>query len=345
MSSRFVERIGLALVRPKTALSLAGDRRHAGRSGSDLLLAMIVLLLATQLRTLIAAGWLGVAVEVVLGVRAAVQVLSDTLVVVLGFLVVGAAAIFAAGGARRDLGRAFDFACVAVLPMLFVELVASVVVYAANLAVPRAAMWTLSLTSYAWTFVLVVLAVLEARRATPWEVRDVVAARRAGWGLAFVALAGVIVQVVWLTRHVDHVRPMTTGDPAPAFALPRITGADQLGPPVSLADSAGKVTVVDFWATWCGPCIQALPKLDALARRSPDIAVIAINIDDADAAWELFSERKYVMTLLADDGVTSTRYGVAAIPHTVLIDREGKVHRVFRGSTANLEREVATLLK
>lgn len=345
MSPRFVERIGLVVVRPKAALALAGDRRYAGRSGSDLLIAMIVLVLATQLRMVVAAGWLGVAVEPLLGVRAAVRVLSDSLVVVLGVLVVSAGVIFAAGGARRDLGRAFDFACVVVLPMLVVDLGASVVVYALDLSLPRAAMWGLTSISYAWTAVLVVLAVLEARRAQPWALGAVATARRAGWGLALVALAGVIVQVVWIAGHVDHVRPMRAGDPAPAFSLPRITGTDQLGPPVSLADTAGKVTVVDFWATWCGPCLNALPKLDALARRSPDVAVIAINLDDANAAWELFADRKYVMTLLADDGATSTRYGVAAIPHTVVIDRDGNVHRVFRGSTVNLEREVAALLR
>lgn len=341
---RRLERLGLALVRPKAALALAGDRRHAGRSGTDLLIAMIFLLLATQLRTLIAAGWLGTVVAPVLGVRAAVQVLSDTLVVDLGFLVVGAAIIFAASGTRRDLGRSFDFACVAALPLLFVDLAASVVVYAGDLAVPPAIMWGLSLVSYAWTAVLVLLAVLEARRAAPTPTGELPPARRAGWGLAIVALAGMVVQVVWLARHLDHVRPMTPGDAAPAFSLPRITGTDQLGAPVTLADSAGKITIVDFWATWCGPCIKALPKLDALARH-PEIAVLAINMDDANDAYALFDERKYVMTLLADDGATSMRYGVAAIPHTVVIDRAGNVHRVFRGGTQELERVVAALLK
>jgi len=342
----FLERIGLGLVRPRAALALAGDRRNAGRSGTDLLAAFLVLVLATQLRALVAAVWLGVVVAGSLGVRAIVQTLSAALVVDLGVLVVSAAVIFAASGARRELGRAFDLACVAVLPLLFVDLGASVVVYAADLEVPRAVMWTLSAASYVWTAILVVLAVLEVRRGEPAAVADRAAPRRAGQGLALVALAGIAVQGVWLARHSDSVRPMTPGEAAPAFSLPRIAGPNRLGAPLALADSRGKVTIVDFWATWCGPCLRGLPTLDALARHhADDVTVLAINIDDPADAYTLFDERKYVMTLLAGDRVTSDRYGVSSIPHTVVIDRAGNVRRVFRGGTHDLEREVEALLK
>jgi thiol-disulfide isomerase/thioredoxin len=343
--TRIIDRVGLALVRPRAAMALAGDRRDAGRSGTDLLVVIIVVLFATQLRAIIAATWLGVVVEPSLGVRAIVQTLSDALVLVLGCLVVAAAIIYVASGPRREVGRSFDLACVAALPLLFVDLAASVVVYAADLAVPPAVMWTLSTISYVWSAALVVVAALEARRASPSPVGPLGLPRRAGWGVALVALAGMVVQVVWLARHLDHVRPMTAGDPAPDFTLPRIAGTDQLGEPLSLSQTRGKIVVLDFWATWCGPCLKAMPKLDALARRDPDIVVIAINIDDANAAFALFEERKYSMALLAGDELTSERYGVAAIPHTVVIDRAGTVRRVFRGGTAELEREVAALLK
>jgi thiol-disulfide isomerase/thioredoxin len=342
---KLVGRIGAAVVRPRAALAIAGDRRHAGRSGSDLLLAIIVLLVATQLRAIVTAAWLGVTVDGSLGARAFVQTLTDTLVVDLGFLVVGAVAIYVASGDKRDLGRAFDFACVAALPLLLVDLAASVVVYAGELTVPRTVMWILSFISYAWTAALIVLACVEARRSEPTPLTDPQLARRAGWGVVALALAGIAVQGIWLARHADLVRPMTPGDPAPQFVLPRITSATTLGPPVSLADTRGKVVVLDFWATWCNPCLRAMPRLDALARAHPDIAVLAINIDDPGEAWALFDERKYAMTLLAGDRETSDRYGVAAIPHTVVIDRSGNVRRVFRGGAMDLEREVSALLK
>jgi len=331
----------MAIVRPRAALAIAGDRRHPGRSGSDLLVAIIVLIFATQLRALIAGGWLGFAVDGGLGARALVHTLTDTLVVDLGFLVVGAAIIYVASGTQRDLGRAFDFVCAAALPLLFVDLIASVVVYGAQLTVPRAAMWSLSLTSYAWTAVLVVLACLEARK--PTEVGDVRYARKVGWAVVAIAVAGIGIQALWVARNLERVRPMTPGDPAPQFALPRIDGAHTLGAVVSI--TPGKVHVIDFWATWCTPCLKAMPRLDALARAHPDVVVLAINIDDAEEAWALFQERKYAMTLLAGDRETADRYGVSAIPHTVLIDRNGNVRRVYRGGTANLEREVEALLK
>ena len=91
-------RFGLALVWPRAALELAGDRRNAGRSGSDLLIAMIAIVIATQLRALVEAGWLAVAIDVSLGVRAVVQVLTDALVLDLGFLVIGAAILYVAAG-------------------------------------------------------------------------------------------------------------------------------------------------------------------------------------------------------------------------------------------------------
>ena len=67
--------------------------------------------------------------------------------------------------------------------------------------------------------------------------------------------------------------------------------------------------------------------------------------ESASDAWSIFQEGKYAMTLVAGDQATSDRYGVGPIPHTVVIDREGNVRRVYRGNAADLEREVESLLK
>lgn len=334
----FLGRLGLALVRPRIALALAGDRDNAGRSGSDLILAILVFLLATQLRALVTAVWLGAAVEASLGLRATVAMLTDALVIPLVFLIVAAFVIWAGSGNRREPGRSFDLACVAVLPLLFVDLAGSIVVHAAELALPRAAMWTLSGIAYAWTGVLVACAIVEGRR--PSRAADPIT--RAGWIIAAAALAGIAVQLVWVVRHSDLVRPMQYGDPAPPLSLPRIAADGSLGERLALP--AGQVVVLEFWATWCGPCLKAMPKLDAFARRHPDIAVLTINLDDAGEARALFDRHRYTLPLLAGDQDTSDRYGVSSIPHTVLIDRAGKVRRVFRGGIVDLERE-ALLLK
>src|SRR5690348_6545255 len=102
-SPSFVERIGLAIVRPRWAMAAAADRRYAGRSGTDLIKVIVLLLVATQLRRLFAAGWVAVAVDISLGLRGFTQVLTEALTVDLAFLVVGAVALWAFAGPKRDL--------------------------------------------------------------------------------------------------------------------------------------------------------------------------------------------------------------------------------------------------
>jgi thiol-disulfide isomerase/thioredoxin len=339
----FLGRLGLAITSPRAALAVASDRAHAGRSGSDLIAAIGLLLLATQLRGLFAAGWLGTAVSPGLGLRGLMHVLTRSLTIDLGFLVVAAIVLFAAGGAKRNLGRAFDLACVAALPLVFVDLTATVVVRIAELEVPRAAGIALASASYIWAGALVALGAL--RPAPAPEARAIAMSRRAGWGVVALALAGTVVQSAWIAQNLEVLRPMTQGDEAPAFALPAIGPRGVLGAPVALEATRGKVTIVDFWATWCGPCLRSMPALDALAARYPnDLAVIAVNLDDAVEARALFDERKYRMALVFDDGHTSERYGVTTIPHSVVIDRGGVVRLVHRGGGATVELEVTKIL-
>src|SRR5439155_24128709 len=138
-------------------------------------------------------------------------------------------------------------------------------------------------------------------------------------------------QALWMVDNVDLVKPMKTGDPAPAFALPRIDATGKLGERVGLADTRGKVTVLDFWATWCGPCLAAMPRLEKLARSHPGVAVLAINLDDAAAARAVFNGQGYTMPLVGDDDDVRDRYGVSAIPHTVITHRAGVGRNGDRG--------------
>jgi thiol-disulfide isomerase/thioredoxin len=267
-------------------------------------------------------------------------VLSGALTVDLGLLVLGALVLFALAGARRNLGRAFDLACVAVLPLLVVDLVATVIVRTAGFAVPGALGWLLSGASYAWMGALLALALRPARfapaRAPDPPAATTRSARRVGWAAAAVAAVGLAGQAAWIADHLELVRPMTTGDAAPALSLAQIGPGGALGPPVTLAASRGKVTVLDFWATWCGPCLVAMPRLDKLARAHPDVAVLAIALDEPAAARALFDQRGYAMTLVADDGDASQRYGVSSIPHTVILDRNGVVRHVVRGTAGDI---------
>jgi thiol-disulfide isomerase/thioredoxin len=300
-----------------------------------------LLLVATRLDKLVGAGWLGAVVNVSLGLRALVDVLTRTLMVDLAFLLVGATITWLAAGAKREMGRAFDLACVAVLPLVLVDLVATVIAQALSLHVGTTAMAAVSLLAYAWTGMLVVAAVLESRRTRGGAPPVLGPARLAGRAAAAIVAIGVAVQITWIARHPDELRPLVPGTKAPALALPRIGPKGELGERVAL--SAGKITVLDFWATWCGPCLNAMPRLDALARMHPEIQVIAINLDDPVEARSLFDKLGWAPILVADDGATSARYGVTTIPHTVIVDGGGMIRNISRGTAIDLEATVAAL--
>jgi thiol-disulfide isomerase/thioredoxin len=338
----FFARLGLAVVRPRQAFALAADRDHAGRAGSDLLALILMVLIATQLRGIVGAIWLGSTVQGSLGMQAFVRILTDALIIDLGFLVIGALVIWAGTGGRRELGRSFDVACVCVVPLILVDLVGTVIITALDIHVPREVMIALSIVAYLWTAVWIVLAVLELRSEAAAD-QSTRLAQRAGWAIGVIVLAGVAVQGIWLVNHLENVRPMTQGQAAPDFTLPSMIDGSRF----SLASTKGQVTVLDFWAPWCQPCIRSLPHLEALHRKYPEVNVVTINIDaeETEMALEEFKERGYTMRLLQGDRETSSRYGVDAIPHTVIINKSGTVERVLRGGHNDFESVVKPLLK
>jgi peroxiredoxin len=114
----------------------------------------------------------------------------------------------------------------------------------------------------------------------------------------------------------------------PDFSLP-----DTSGRTVALRQFQGKVILLDFWATWCGPCKKEMPGYEDLYRRykSRGLVVIGIALDSSPAQVRRFAKEYGITYPLLINGMNVDRYGVLGIPATILADRQGIVRKKVVG--------------
>jgi len=100
---------------------------------------------------------------------------------------------------------------------------------------------------------------------------------------------------------------------------------------IKLSQFRGKLVLLNFWATWCAPCIDELPSLQELQKARPDIQVLAVSIDDDPDAYKAFLKQYDINLLSVRDGSADVnlKYGTVKVPETFLIDRQGVVRRKF----------------
>jgi peroxiredoxin len=163
-------------------------------------------------------------------------------------------------------------------------------------------------------------------------------ARTGRWvaGAAFALAAGAAVPAV-----------------APATVAPDFTLRTMDGPNLRLQEQRGRVVLVNFWATWCGPCRQEMPHLNRLydKYRASGFTLLGVNIDDdARAAADVAAKLGLRFPVLLDtDKKVSRLYDMSAMPATIVIDRDGKVrfiHRGYRdGVEKTYEQQIRDLLK
>jgi peroxiredoxin len=126
--------------------------------------------------------------------------------------------------------------------------------------------------------------------------------------------------------------------PAPAFTL-----ASRAGQDVSLAQYKGQVVMLNFWASWCGPCRQEMPLLESIYKKynKMGFTMIGVNVEpDSNAANEWLKATPVSFPILYDrDSKVSKLYDVAGMPSTVIIDRSGKLRVLHRGYKPGDENE------
>jgi peroxiredoxin len=142
---------------------------------------------------------------------------------------------------------------------------------------------------------------------------------------------------------------LEAGDRAPDFAAPALSGGGTVG----LSEYRGKVVYLDFWASWCAPCLKAIPEIEKIRSEFPADAlqIVAVNLDRKKKKALRFLEKHPVGYPSASDpnGRLPGRFGVETMPTSYLIDADGVIRYVHRGFKAGdgsrLRLEIRTLLE
>ncbi|HYE24530.1 MAG TPA: TlpA disulfide reductase family protein [Clostridia bacterium] len=124
-------------------------------------------------------------------------------------------------------------------------------------------------------------------------------------------------------------QPAQIGTVAPDFTL---ANPDKT---ITLSQFRGKPVVLNFWATWCPPCIEEVPSLVALQQKLGDkVVILAVSTDVDEDGYRKFVQKNMPGLLTVRDGQNKSNglYGTYAFPETFIIDREGKIQRKFIGA-------------
>jgi cytochrome c biogenesis protein CcmG/thiol:disulfide interchange protein DsbE len=150
-------------------------------------------------------------------------------------------------------------------------------------------------------------------------------------GLMLAALIVLPLTTVGCQCGRDSAQVARVGRPAPEFALPALDGQT-----VSLGDFQGKPVMVNFWATWCGPCVHEVPYIQETYEvwSGKGLVILAVNLGESPSQVQGFMQENQLSfpVLLDGGGEVAGQYGVRGIPTTVFIDSEGITRNIKQGS-------------
>ena len=165
--------------------------------------------------------------------------------------------------------------------------------------------------------------------------------------LAVLVVAGLyFVDRYWIAPATQRsAKPIGNGPLAPPFSL-----IDLNGRKLELADHKGKVVLLDFWATWCGPCQIEIPGFVELQERYRDRGLVVIGVatdNSPEPVREFYREfRMNYPVVMGDERITELYGGIVGLPTTFLIGRDGRIYAKHVGATAvsDIEEEIKELL-
>jgi peroxiredoxin len=159
---------------------------------------------------------------------------------------------------------------------------------------------------------------------------------------SFVRRTAVFLALILLCGCYGGARPPRIGTPAPDFT---VQDADRK---IELRDFRGRTLVLNFWATWCAPCVEEVPSLVQLEQRfgNKGISVVGVSVDvDSDAYHKFLKDYKVDFLTVRDPDQKSSRlYGTFKYPETYIIDRDGIVRRKFIGAVDWAQPEIVDFL-
>ncbi len=160
--------------------------------------------------------------------------------------------------------------------------------------------------------------------------------QRAAWRSAGLLAAAML--VAGCDRG-DH--PNQLGTPAPLFSLNDGQHA------VNLRALRGQVVVLNFWASWCAPCLEELPSLETLQQELPGVKIVAVAFDEDAVTYQQFLQRRPVplLTVLDERQSSNALYGTFRPPETYVIDKTGTIRRKFIGPQDWTSPEIVNFLR
>lgn len=159
-----------------------------------------------------------------------------------------------------------------------------------------------------------------------------------------ITVKNLIKTTLIITSLLFNAHAAEVSQPAPDFTLKSYTGAN-----LKLSEYRGKVVLLNFWASWCGPCRQEMPLLEKMHNKYKGLGftVMGVNVEENSAkAKGIVKKDKLTFPILFDTQSRASKlYQVSAMPSTVLIDRNGKMRYLHKGYKAGDEKTYVKWIK